>query len=105
VKLDLAVDKRLEDHIEVGAYYVVSEALTNAAKHSQASTVEVSVQARDSVLELMVDDDGVGGADPARGSGLTGLADRVAALGGTIAIESPPDRGTSLRVEIPLVSR
>jgi signal transduction histidine kinase len=105
VKLDLAVDKRLADHIEVGAYYVVSEALTNAAKHSQASKVEVSARARDTVLELTIDDDGVGGADPARGSGLTGLADRVAALGGTIAIASPPDRGTSLRVELPVVSQ
>jgi signal transduction histidine kinase len=104
VKLDLAVDGRLGEHIEVGAYYVVSEALTNAAKHSQASRVEVSVQAHDGVLELTIDDDGVGGADPARGSGLTGLADRVAALGGTIAIASQPDRGTSLRVELPLAS-
>jgi signal transduction histidine kinase len=105
VKLDLAVEKRLGDHIEVGAYYVVSEALTNAAKHSQASEVEVSVEAHDGVLELTIDDDGVGGADPARGSGLTGLADRVAALGGTIAIASPPDRGTSLRVELPVLSQ
>jgi signal transduction histidine kinase len=105
VKLDLAVDERLADHIEVGAYYVVSEALTNATKHSQASTVAISAQARDGVLQLTIADNGVGGADPARGSGLTGLADRVAALGGTIAIASPPDRGTSLRVELPVVSR
>jgi signal transduction histidine kinase len=104
VKLDLAVDGRLGEHIEVGAYYVVSEALTNAAKHAQASKVEVSAQTRDGLLELRIDDDGVGGADPARGSGLTGLADRVAALGGTIAIASPPNRGTSLRVELPAVS-
>jgi PAS domain S-box-containing protein len=103
VKLDLAVDERLAEHIEVGAYYVVSEALTNAAKHSQASEVEVRAQARDGVLELRIGDNGVGGADPARGSGLTGLADRVAALGGTLAIASPRDRGTSLRVEIPVV--
>jgi signal transduction histidine kinase len=105
VKLDLAVDKRLGDQVEVGAFYVVSEALTNAAKHSQASQVEVSVQARDGVLELTIEDDGVGGADPARGSGLTGLADRVAALGGTLAIASPPERGTSLRIELPVVGR
>jgi signal transduction histidine kinase len=102
VKLDLAVDEGLGDNIEVGAYYVVSEALTNAAKHSQASKVEVSAEAHDGVLELMIDDNGVGGADPARGSGLTGLADRVAALGGTIAVTSPPDKGTSLRVELPV---
>jgi signal transduction histidine kinase len=105
VKLDLAVERRLGEQLEVGAYYVVSEALTNAAKHSQASKVEVSVQARDGVLVLTIDDDGVGGADPAQGSGLTGLADRVAALGGTIAITSPPDRGTSLRVELPVVGQ
>jgi PAS domain S-box-containing protein len=104
VKLDLALDGRLGDHIEVGAYYVVSEALTNAAKHSQASEVDVSARARDGVLELTIEDDGVGGADPARGSGLTGLADRVAALGGTITIASPPARGTSLRVELPVVA-
>jgi PAS domain S-box-containing protein len=105
VKLDLAVDERLGDQIEVGAYYVVSEALTNAAKHSQASEVAVSAQARDGLLELTIDDNGVGGADPARGSGLTGLADRVAALGGTIAIASPPDSGTSVRVELPIVGQ
>jgi signal transduction histidine kinase len=105
VKLDLAVGARLGDQIEVGAYYVVSEALTNAAKHSQASTVEVHARARDGVLELTIDDDGVGGADPARGSGLTGLTDRVAALRGTIAIASPPGRGTSLRVELPVLSQ
>jgi signal transduction histidine kinase len=105
VKLDLAVDERLGDQIEVGAYYVVSEALTNAAKHSQASEVAVSAQARDGLLELTIDDNGVGGADPARGSGLTGLADRVAALGGTIAIASPPDSGTSVRVELPVVGQ
>jgi PAS domain S-box-containing protein len=103
VKLDLTVDNRLGDQIEVGAYYVVSEALTNAAKHSRASKVEVRAFTRDGMLELTIDDNGVGGADPARGSGLTGLADRVAALGGTIAIASSPDMGTSLRVELPVV--
>jgi signal transduction histidine kinase len=103
VQLDLAVDQRLDAHVEVGAYYVVSEALTNAAKHAQASVVEIQARASDGVLELMIDDDGVGGADPARGSGLIGLVDRVEALGGTIAVESPPGRGTSLRVDFPLV--
>jgi signal transduction histidine kinase len=102
VRLDLAVDERLADSVEVGAYYVVSEALTNAAKHARASEVEVRAQSRDGVLELGIDDDGVGGADPSRGSGLTGLADRIEALGGTIAIASRPGEGTSLRVELPL---
>src|SRR4051794_7919501 len=102
VELDLAVEKRLAEHVEVGAYYVTSEALANAAKHARASTVEVRARARDGSLELSIDDDGVGGADPARGSGLTGLSDRVEALAGTIAIASPAGEGTSLRVELPL---
>jgi Histidine kinase-, DNA gyrase B-, and HSP90-like ATPase len=94
----------LAAQVEVGAYYVVSEALTNAAKHSSASKMDVHARARDGVLALRIDDDGVGGADPARGSGLTGLADRVEALGGEIWIASPPGEGTSLRVELPLDS-
>jgi PAS domain S-box-containing protein len=105
VELYLSVDERLVDHIEVGAYYVVSEALTNTAKHARASNVEVTAHVHDGRLQLTIADDGVGGADPARGSGLTGLADRVAALGGTIAITSPPRKGTSLRVELPVVGR
>jgi signal transduction histidine kinase len=105
VKLEVEVDERLADPVEVGGYYVVSEALTNAAKHAEASKVEVRARANDGVLELTIDDDGVGGADPAQGSGLTGLADRVEALGGTIAIASPPGEGTSLRVELPLGGR
>jgi signal transduction histidine kinase len=67
--------------------------------------VEVQARASDGVLELTIDDDGVGGADPARGSGLIGLVDRVEALGGTIAIESPPGGGTALRVDLPLVGQ
>ena len=102
VQLDLAIDQRLTEQVEVGAYYVVSEALTNAAKHARASNVDVQARARDGVLELRIDDDGIGGADPARGSGLTGLVDRVEALGGTILIASPPGKGTSLRVELAL---
>jgi signal transduction histidine kinase len=105
VELHLSVDERLADHVEVGAYYVVSEALTNAAKHARASIVEVNAHVHDGRLQLTIGDDGVGGADPARGSGLTGLADRVAALGGTIAITSPPGRGTSLRVELPVAGQ
>jgi signal transduction histidine kinase len=105
VELHLSVAERLADHLEVGAYYVVSESLTNAAKHARASHVEVNAQVHDGSLELTISDDGVGGADPARGSGLTGLADRVAALGGTIAITSPPGKGTSLRVELPVIGQ
>ncbi|MDT5032245.1 MAG: hypothetical protein QOC94_2416 [Actinoplanes sp.] len=105
VELRLSVGERLADQVEVGTYYVVSEALTNAAKHARASNVEVTAHVRDGRLQLTIGDDGVGGADPARGSGLTGLADRVSALGGTIAITSQPGKGTSLRVELPIVSQ
>jgi signal transduction histidine kinase len=101
-KLDLDVDKRLAERVEVAAYYVVSEALANAAKHSQASVAEIHVEARNAILDLRIHDDGVGGADPARGSGLTSLTDRVEALGGTIAIASPAGEGTSLHVELPV---
>jgi signal transduction histidine kinase len=105
VELDLAIAERLGDHVEVAAFYVVSEALTNASKHARASAVEVSARVDDGILRLTIGDDGVGGADPARGSGLTGLTDRVAALGGTIGIASPPAQGTSLRVELPIVNQ
>ena len=93
VNLDLAIPGRLTERLEIGAYYVVSEALTNTAKHARASKVEVHARARDGVLELKIDDDGIGGADPSHGSGLTGLADRVEALGGTVWLEEPARRG------------
>jgi signal transduction histidine kinase/PAS domain-containing protein len=102
VQLDLQADRRLPERIEVAVYYVVSEALTNAAKHAHASVVQVDVDADDSIVRLAIGDDGGGGADPARGSGLIGLADRVEALGGRIEIASPAGRGTSLRVSIPI---
>jgi signal transduction histidine kinase len=102
VELTVRAPGRLSEPIEVGAYFVVSEALTNAAKHADASSVVVDVEADDGVLRLCVRDDGVGGADFARGSGLVGLKDRVEALGGRIAVESVPGTGTVLRVELPL---
>jgi signal transduction histidine kinase len=80
----------------------VTEALTNAAKHAHASAVRIDVRAEDSVVELEVCDDGVGGADTARGSGLIGLRDRVETLGGTIEILSTPRDGTRLKVSIPI---
>jgi PAS domain S-box-containing protein len=101
VELDVRADARLPERVEVAAYYVVSEALTNAAKHAHASVVQVDVHAEDSIVELAIRDDGVGGADPAKGSGLIGLSDRVEALGGWIQITSPAGRGTSLLVRIP----
>ena len=84
------------------AYYVVSELLTNTAKHARASAVGVTVEQRDKTLHLSVRDDGVGGADPARGSGLIGLRDRVEAKGGTAVIQSPARAGTTVLVTLPL---
>jgi signal transduction histidine kinase/PAS domain-containing protein len=102
VELDLRSDRRLPERVEVAVYYVVSEALTNAAKHAHASVVHVDVDVEDSIVQLAIRDDGVGGADPTRGSGLIGLTDRVEALGGRIEVASPAGRGTSLLARIPL---
>jgi signal transduction histidine kinase len=104
VELDVGTDARLPEPIEVAAYFVASEALANATKHAQASRIEVSLAPRNGNLLLSIRDDGVGGADPTRGSGLVGLSDRVEALGGTIDIESAPGGGTSLVVTLPLDS-
>jgi signal transduction histidine kinase len=103
VKLNVRSEHRFPDGIEVAAYYVVSEALTNAAKHAEASRVQIDLHVEGETLCLSVVDDGVGGADPSGGSGLIGLKDRVEALGGTIDVASPPGRGTRLDVEFPLV--
>jgi signal transduction histidine kinase len=102
VELDLPPLGRLPEPVEAAVYYVVSEALTNAAKYAKASVAHVIVEEQDGVLRVAVRDDGLGGADPARGSGLLGLKDRVEAIGGTISIDSPHGAGTSLRVELPL---
>ena len=88
--------------VEVAAYYIVSEALTNTAKHAHASVVHVSAEARGGTLRLSISDDGRGGADPSRGSGLIGLTDRVDALGGTIEVESPRGAGTTLLITLPI---
>jgi signal transduction histidine kinase len=101
VALDLHLpDTRLEERLEVAVYYVASEALTNASKHAEASVVELHASCRDGNLALAIRDDGVGGADPGRGSGLIGLTDRVEALGGTISILSPPGEGTAVHVQL-----
>lgn len=102
VGLDLAVDQRLPESVEVAAYYVVAEALTNAAKHACASSVDVCVTADDGMLHLAIRDDGVGGAAAGKGSGLIGLKDRVEALAGRLEITSPEGSGTTLVVAIPL---
>jgi signal transduction histidine kinase len=88
--------------VEAAAYYVVSEALANVAKYADASEVRVSVDQMNGSAQVEVSDDGIGGADPAKGSGLRGLADRIAALNGTLVVESEPGRGTTIRAEIPL---
>jgi signal transduction histidine kinase len=105
VELDLRVGRRLPERVEVAAYYVVSEALANAAKHAHASVAFVQAQVGDGGLHLSVRDDGVGGATPGRGSGLVGLTDRVEALGGTISVASPAGRGTTLLVDLPVEGR
>jgi signal transduction histidine kinase len=102
VKLDVGFERRLPDHVEVAVYYTVSEALTNAAKHASATRVWVSLRLERDVLLLSIRDDGVGGADASRGSGLTGLRDRVEALGGRLQIESPRGDGTRIEVQIPV---
>jgi signal transduction histidine kinase len=102
VELDMRTDRRLPDSVEVAAYYVVSEALTNVSKHARASVVRVAVDVRDGLLHLAIRDDGAGGADPTRGSGLIGLRDRIDAMGGTIVVGSPLGAGTSLLVTLPV---
>ena len=101
VELVLGTDRRLPDPVEVAAYYVVAESLANAAKHAQASTVDVGVNIEGNNVHLSIRDDGIGGADAARGSGLTGLHDRVEALGGRLSISSQPGIGTALHATIP----
>lgn len=105
VNLEMTIDRRLPDSIEVAAYYVVTEALTNAAKHAQASEVTVGVQVQEDHLRLSIRDNGIGGANAAKGSGLTGLKDRVEAFGGHIQVSSPPGIGTSVQLTIPLDSK
>ena len=105
VQLDVRFTTRLPEPVEVAAYYVVSEALTNAAKHAHASPVDVAPDVGHGVLELSIRDDGAGGADPTRGSGLMGLTDRVEALGGTIDMTSAAGQGTTLHVTLPAEAR
>jgi signal transduction histidine kinase len=102
VDLEITADARLAEPIEVAAYFVASEALANAAKHSRASRIDVSLQQREGSLVLSIGDDGVGGADPGRGSGLVGLTDRVEALGGSISVHSREGNGTQITAELPL---
>ena len=102
VELDVRVDGRLSEPVEVGVYYVVSEMLANAEKHARASVVEVGAETSGGTLRVRVRDDGIGGADPVRGSGLLGLKDRIEALGGTFSVHSPVGRGTTVTCELPV---
>jgi signal transduction histidine kinase len=104
VELDVRVDGRLSEPVEVGVYYVVSEMLANAERHARASVVEVSAEAAGGMLRVRVRDDGIGGADPVRGSGLLGLKDRIEALGGTFSVRSPVGRGTTVTCELPVTA-
>ncbi len=104
VELDLRAKGRLPERVEVAAYYIVSEALTNAAKHADASFVHVDIRVDAGGLQLSIRDDGCGGAEYAHGSGLIGLRDRVDALGGQIELTSVTGSGTSLTATIPVTT-
>jgi signal transduction histidine kinase len=102
VDLRVAVPDRLDPTIEAAAYFLVSEALTNVAKYAHAERVSVDIAATDGAVEVTIADDGAGGADAAKGSGLRGLIDRVTALGGRMDVSSPPGRGTRLSARLPV---
>ena len=104
VRLDVRAGQRLSEHVEVSAYYVVAEALTNAAKHARASAVSVDVEVDGAVLRVRVCDDGAGGAAVGGGTGLLGIKDRVEALGGRVELDSPLGAGTRLTVELPITA-
>ena len=104
VEVVLEREGRLPEPVEVAAYYVAAEALANIAKHAEASHARVDVELRDGVVRMRISDDGVGGASPSAGSGLTGLRDRVEALGGSLAVRSPRGQGTSLDMTLPLAT-
>jgi len=102
VVLDVRLPGGVAESVEVAAYYVVAETLTNTTKHAEATRIDVTVELRDGRLWVCVRDDGVGGADPARGSGLEGLKDRIEAFGGTMTLDSPSGGGTTLVAQLPL---
>ncbi|GLY89356.1 hypothetical protein Airi02_072850 [Actinoallomurus iriomotensis] len=105
VRLNTAVDRDIDEQVETGVYYVISEALTNVTKHAHAAVIHVDVRTDRNLLRLTVRDDGIGGADRHRGSGLLGLWDRVESMNGTIELTSPVGKGTILSAEIPIARR
>jgi signal transduction histidine kinase len=102
VVLDVRLPGEIAESVEVAAYYVIAETLTNTTKHAEATRIDVTVERREGGLRVSVRDDGVGGADPTRGSGLVGLKDRIDAIGGTMTVDSPPGGGTTLVADLPL---
>ena len=102
VSVESLVDERLPEEVELAAYYVVAEALTNAAKHAEATSVDVRAEVVDRELVIQVQDDGRGGALASHGSGLIGLADRAEAMGGRFSVHSPPGDGTTIQVSLPV---
>jgi signal transduction histidine kinase len=102
VDLDIQVNRRLPEPVEMAAYYTVAEALTNATKHAHATTADIKVAESDGVLQVSIRDNGLGGADFGQGSGLVGLKDRAEALGGRLRLHSPPGTGTALEITLPL---
>jgi signal transduction histidine kinase len=102
VVLDVQLPEGVADSVEVAAYYVIAETVTNTTKHAEASRIDVTVELRDGRLSVCVRDDGVGGADPACGSGLVGLKERIEAMGGTMTLDSPSGGGTTLIADLPL---
>jgi signal transduction histidine kinase len=105
VQLEIGPVERLPLPLEAAAYYVASEALTNTAKHANASVAAVVLEWHEGIVRLSIRDDGVGGADPAMGSGIVGISDRIEALGGTFVLSSPPGAGTSVVVQLPTEPR
>jgi signal transduction histidine kinase len=102
VRLDIQVDRRLPEPVEIAAYYTVAEALTNVAKHARATAADVDVAESDGLLHVRIRDNGRGGADFSHGSGLVGVGDRAEALGGHLRLHSPPGEGTTLDVTLPV---
>ena len=101
VELTVDLDRRADTCVEVAAYYIVAEALTNVAKYARATTATVTVARSHETVLVQISDDGIGGADPLAGSGLRGVADRVEALGGVVSVSSPIGKGTSIAATIP----
>ena len=102
VDIEALPDSRLSPQVEAAAYYIVSEAITNVTKYADASGVTVAIRRRNRTVTVTVADDGAGGADESRGSGLRGLTARVEALNGRLTVDSPPGEGTRIEAEIPL---